>query len=824
MPFDTVTSLRDLKSELYLAANAIGLTVDCPSDGLFTAQIAIVAEAPGTRETETNSPLVGGSGRFLWDVLRKQNLTRNSVYITNAVKRRLITEDENPNRAGVPTNELSHWAAILRQELECLPNLKLIVALGNVAMDALIGETGITNWRGSVVNTKIGDRSIPVLCSFNPAMIMREPKWDMIFRFDLGKIKRIMDGTFKSPHISVKYNMTYDDARHELEKLHVAGVAGVPIAVDIETIANETACIGFAASNTEAVCFNFRSQRENLYSIEQELELRMRLAELLADRRVKFIAQNGNFDCYWLWYKDRIRVHGIWIDTMLAHHLLYPPIPHSLGFITSQYTDLPFYKDEGKEWRETGDINQFWEYNGKDCCATRQAALKMLDELRTRQLDEFFFRHVMRLQSHLVAMTVLGIKVDIDLKATLHEQIGDDVDIKRKRFVELAREATGDPTLDVNPASPKQLARLFFNDLKLVGRGVSTNKENRDRMKKHPRTTSAARAMLTALDEWSEENKFFGTYVKMVIDEDGRVRCEYKQTGVQSAPGRLSSASVMWGSGGNLQNQPERAKEMYIADDGYEFSYFDMSQIEARIVAWKARIDTWIRQFEQARLDGKYDAHRALASEMFKVPYDEVPEKDRDADGKPTIRFIAKRCRHGLNYRMAADRLSTVTGLSALEADKAYRIYHRTTPEIMVWWDDTEKEVRRNKKLVNAFGREWLLLERIDEDSLSAIIAFYPQSTAGDKVAQVIYQCHEDPEWPRYPDSRLRAHVVLNIHDALIALNRIEDGPLVRAIMKRHAESPIPINGVPLIVPAEFGVSVPDANGVRRWSTIKKIK
>lgn len=824
MPFDTVTSLRDLKSELYLAANAIGLTVDCPSDGLFTAQIAIVAEAPGTRETETNSPLVGGSGRFLWDVLRKQNLTRNSVYITNAVKRRLITEDENPNRAGVPTNELSHWAAILRQELDCLPNLKLIVALGNVAMDALIGETGITNWRGSVVNTKIGDRSIPVLCSFNPAMIMREPKWDMIFRFDLGKIKRIMDGTFKSPHISVKYNMTYDDARHELEKLHVAGAAGVPIAVDIETIANETACIGFAASNTEAVCFNFRSQRENLYSVEQELELRMRLAELLADRRVKFIAQNGNFDCYWLWYKDRIRVHGIWIDTMLAHHLLYPPIPHSLGFITSQYTDLPFYKDEGKEWRETGDINQFWEYNGKDCCATRQAALKMLDELRTRQIDEFFFGHVMRLQSHLVAMTVLGIKVDIDLKATLHEQIGDDVDIKRKRFVELAREATGDPTLDVNPASPKQLARLFFNDLKLVGRGVSTNKENRDRMRKHPRTTSAARAMLTALDEWSEENKFFGTYVKMVIDEDGRVRCEYKQTGVQSAPGRLSSASVMWGSGGNLQNQPERAKEMYIADDGYEFSYFDMSQIEARIVAWKANIDAWIAQFEQARLDGKYDAHRALASEMFKVPYDEVPEKDRDAEGKPTIRFIAKRCRHGLNYRMQSDRLATVTGLSALEADKAYRIYHRTTPEIMVWWDDTEKEVRRNKKLVNAFGREWLLLERIDEDSLSAIIAFYPQSTAGDKVAQVIYQCHEDPEWPRYPDGRLRAHVVLNIHDALIALNRIEDGPLVRAIMKRHAESPIPINGRPLIVPAEFGVSVPDANGVRRWSTIKKIK
>jgi len=27
-----------------------------------------------------------------------------------------------------------------------------------------------------------------------------------------------------------------------------------------------------------------------------------------------------------------------------------------------------------------------------------------------------------------------------------------------------------------------------------------------------------------------------------------------------------------------------------------------------------------------------------------------------------------------------------------------------------------------------------------------------------------------------------------------------------------------------LIVPAEFGISIPDANGVHRWSTIRKVK
>ena len=43
-----------------------------------------------------------------------------------------------------------------------------------------------------------------------------------------------------------------------------------------------------------------------------------------------------------------------------------------------------------------------------------------------------------------------------------------------------------------------------------------------------------------------------------------------------------------------------------------------------------------------------------------------------------------------------------------------------------------------------------------------------PQSTIGDKVARVIYQCHTDPDWP----TAWMLGSALNIHDALIALNR----------------------------------------------------
>ena len=213
---------------------------------------------------------------------------------------------------------------------------------------------------------------------------------------------------------------------------------------------------------------------------------------------------------------------------------------------------------------------------------------------------------------------------------------------------------------------------------------------------------------------------------------------------------------------------------------------------------------------------------------MFKVPYEQVPKYDRDGDGKPTIRYVAKRCRHGLNYRMAPDKLATVTGLSAVEAEQAYRLYHMATPGVTVWWDDLVALVRRDRAITTCLGRRWMLMERWDEAALDSIVAFEPQSINGDHTSSVIYKCHNDPEWP--PTAR----IVINVHDANIALNRHCDGEAVRAIMKKHAEEPIWITSVnarlngkdipePLIVPAELGVSVADAEGIHRWSGIRKI-
>lgn len=820
----TVSSIKELNDSIRARCKSLDLQMQCGGDGSLNSEIAVIAEAPGDREVHLGMPLCGGAGQALWTALRKYKLTRTQCYVTNVVKRQLSFYS---GKASISADERQHWVAMLKWELSQLPNVKYLLILGGPALEALTGESGIMQWRGSVVPVNIRhvetyedklpeviNKKLTALITYNPAMVTREPKTEPVFKMDLHKLHRVMSGTFKEHKITAHINPTPSQA---IEWLHEMQTGGLPVAFDIEIMGNETACVGSANNAHEGMCINYRDQRTNRWSLDDELSVRRKMQDLFYDPATQFVAQNGMFDITWLWFKDRMRVRKVWFDTMLAHHTLYSQLPHNLGFLTAQYTDHPYYKDDGKRWREGGDIDGFWRYNVRDCCITKAAQQRMENELAQFGQDKFFFEHVMRLQPHLALMCVGGLRVDAPFKEALTAELTEQVEQLRERFQSYAREATHDTALNINPNSPKQLGQLFFKKLGLVGRGVSTDATNRKRMHDHVNTGESARKMLETLDTYTKEKKFLGTYANMTIDYDGRVRCEYKQTGVQSAPGRLSSSQVMWGSGGNLQNWPERAHRMVIADDDYVFVYFDLSQAEARVVGWLANIETWIEQFEKARFDGSFDCHIALASEMFGVPYEDIPTYDRDKNGEVTLRFVAKKCRHGLNYRMQPARLAETTGLGLERAREAYHLYHSASPELQVWWQSLEDEVRKSRQLVSPKGRVLRVMERITDEALESMVAFKPQSTIGDHVCEVIYRCHDDEKWPE------RARMCLNIHDALIALVHKDDVHAAAEVMKRHAEAPIMINGRPLIIPADFAVSVPE-DGYHRWSSLRKVK
>ena len=802
--------------EFTARAKACQLEVDCLGMGKLDSEICIIAEAPGEHEVKMSMPLVGGSGRLLWDVLRPHNIGRADCYVTNVVKKQVALSTKTDARNPVKKPELEHWEGLLDWELDHLPNLRYILALGNFALHALTGDTGITKWRGSVFDCKVGreQRTVKVIVTNNPAHILRNLAMEPMYKFDIAKLRRVMDGKFRKHVINGTINPTYKEACEYLVQLERSNK---PIAFDIEVIANETACIGFANNPNNGICINFRDATSNRYNVSEELLLRGSIQQLLRNPKNRFIAQNGSFDCGWLWYKDRIHVTKVWFDTLLAHHTLYPRMPHNLGYLTAQYTDHPYYKDEGKTWREGGNINDFWHYNIKDCCITWAVHDALQRELRAQDLEKFFFDHVMRLQPHLVQMQVGGILADIELKDTISEELKGELDGKLRRFHTRVHNLTGDKDFSPNPKSPKQLGELFFNYLGMVGRGSSTNKDNRERMRNHVKTTPEQKLLLDQLDDYLIEHKFYSTYATQKVDPDGRIRCEYKQFGVQSAPGRLSSSKVMWGSGMNLQNQPHRAYPMFVCDDGYMFSYFDLKQAEAKVVAYLWNVQGLIENFERAETEDGFDVHRGNAARIFKRAYNEIPASDWNSDNTPTERYLGKRCVHGLNYRMQAPKLAEVCKIPTQQGFEAYASYHRAFPEIQQAWEAIVKTVREERMLFTPIGRRLIWLERLTEESFDSVIAFVPQSTIGDKVSSVIYECHEDDDWPR--DARM----VLNVHDALIAIHRPEDADTVQRLMKKHAEKPIMIRGQPVSIGTDLKQSVADEGGVHRWSTLENI-
>ena len=803
---------------------SLGLEYKVLGTGSPSSKIAIIAEYPGETEIMLKQPLIGQSGRLLWEKLGSIGVKREQCYITNVVKDAVTVKvvDGTRERQLASKEDMAKWQSVLMRELSQLSNVEYILLLGNAALEAVTGHKGVNKWRGSVLDFSCGmgfARNGKVLISYNPSYMMRDPTVEVHFTIDMKRFKRLLNGTYKPHPINEIINPT---KRQAIDYMRMLRADKKPVSFDIETIANETACIGFANQAHEGMCINFRTfESTSKLDMHDEVIVRQEMAELFADPSLTFVAQNGNFDSYWLRFKDRFKT-TVHYDTLLAHHTLYPNMPHSLAFLTTYYTEHPYYKDDKDGWKDVGDINKFWRYNVKDCCITHKVYTESKKELIQQKLYDFFMSHVMRLQPHLVEMTSNGILVDTALRTTLEKDLSQQLVVLEKNFIDKAQLAASDPTLIINPRSSMQMKKFFFDTLKLVGHGKKTDIDNRNRIRSHPNTSQISREMLKALDIYKEEHKYYSTYVQTTLDYDNRMRCEWKQWGTTSAPGRLSSSSVMWGSGTNLQNQPERAREMFIAPAGYGFVYFDLSQAEARYVALAWGIKGLLENFERARQDPEnYDIHRLNASSIFNVPYADVPKEDWTEDHKPTLRYQGKRSVHGFNYRLMPETAAVKFQTSLAEATRAHRLYHATFPEIGVAWRELRERVARDKVLYNAYGRRWILLSRIDDTILDPIVAFEPQSSIGDKVCEVIYLSHEDKEWPK-SNNGLEAAITLNIHDALIAVCRLEDMDTVARIMHRHATKPLIVRGQELVIPADVKISVPDDNGVHRWSTITK--
>lgn len=112
--------------------------------GNHSADVIFVGEAPGSNEDKTGEPFVGAAGRKLTAALRHAGISRESIYITNAVKCR-------PPGNRVPAqDEIDACRKYMDYEIGLI-RPKVVCIMGNFAYRHLLGGTRIIENRGKVV-------------------------------------------------------------------------------------------------------------------------------------------------------------------------------------------------------------------------------------------------------------------------------------------------------------------------------------------------------------------------------------------------------------------------------------------------------------------------------------------------------------------------------------------------------------------------------------------------------------------------------------------------------------------------------------------------
>jgi len=390
----------------------------------------------------------------------------------------------------------------------------------------------------------------------------------------------------------------------------------------------------------------------------------------------------------------------------------------------------------------------------------------------------------------LADMERAGIKVD---RAVLHGLSAD----FEKRMNLLSAEIQKLAGREFNVGSPKQLGEVLFDEMGLPGGKKGKTGAYATGADVLEELAAQGHDLPARVLDWRQIAKLKSTYsdalAEQIHPKTGRVHTSYGMTG--AATGRLSSNDP------NLQNIPVRTEEgrkirrAFIAEAGCKLLSADYSQIELRLLAHVAGIDTLKAAFR----DG-LDIHALTASEMFGVP---VTGMD------PMIRRKAKAINFGIIYGISAFGLANQLGIPQGEASTYIKAYFERYPGIKDYMERTKEIARKQGFVTTIFGRKihvpWI------NDKIPARRSFAEraainaplQGAAADIIKRAMI---------RVPDALkaagLKATMLLQVHDELVF--ELPEGEaektakVVREVMER-ATMPALALDVPLIVETGVG-------------------
>ena len=381
----------------------------------------------------------------------------------------------------------------------------------------------------------------------------------------------------------------------------------------------------------------------------------------------------------------------------------------------------------------------------------------------------------------LAQMEQRGIKIDLPYLKKLGGEVQAEIGQTENTIYEFA-------TRQFNINSPKQLARILFEELKLqpTKKGKTHYSTDVEVLQQLAAAHPLPRTILT----YRELSKIKSTYIDPLIAmaKDQRIHTTFNQTG--TATGRLSSSNP------NIQNIPIRSelgrkiRKGFIAEEGFVVISADYSQIELRLLAHITNDTNLIQAFTQGD-----DIHRHTASLVFNIAEDKVDDKQRR---------MAKVVNYGLIYGMSDYGLAQGLDISHNQATQFIQGYYTLYPEVDRWRNHAISQAEEKGYTETIFGRKRPLPDIhsnnriLKEFSKRAAINTPIQGTAADLIKLAMIEVEK-----RLTENNFKGGLLLSIHDEL--LFEIEEIRIAEAktIIKESMEKVMD-----LVVPIEVSIGI----------------
>ncbi len=561
----------------------------------------------------------------------------------------------------------------------------------------------------------------------------------------------------------------------------------------------DTETTGLDVHSAEIVGISFSLEKNNAYYIpftkdrEQTTNTLSEFKHIFLNEEISKIGQNIKFDILIL-HQYGIEVKGNLFDTLIAHYLLYPEMPHNLDFLAETYLDYQTVSIEsligkkGKSQRtmRSVPIKLATDYACEDADISLQLKSFFEPMLKEENLYNLFTTIEMPLIKVLTKMEINGVSISETALKEYSDELIEKIKQIKQKIIDLAG-------VEFNIASPKQLGEILFERLKIVDKPKRTKTKQYSTSESELTKLIDSHEIIPLILEFRTLNKLLNTYAdslpKLINSRTNKIHTSFNQS--VTSTGRLSSTNP------NLQNIPirtaegKRIRKAFVPENENNLLVAaDYSQIELRLMAHLSEDKNMINAF----LNNE-DIHTATAAKINKIEHSEVSKE---------MRSQAKSANFGIIYGISAFGLAQNLKIKRSEAKRLIDGYFNTYPKVKEYMAQCIENARKNQAVETLFGRKRRLK---DIDSANRVVKGIAernainapiQGSAADIIKIAMLKIQSEIEV-----GRLQAKIILQVHDELVLDVPAAEVETIKEILTREME-----NAAQLKIPLKVDIGV----------------